>query len=49
MGQAINGINRGEPPSIWDIEFKQPHLFYETEVQQEIPHIASVIVSSCDL
>ena len=45
INQSVDGVCNGRPPAIWDVQLEPPNLFYETEIQQEVPHTASIIVS----
>ena len=46
MDQPIKKYHEEKPPNIWDIEIHPERLFYEREVQQEVPNTASINVST---
>ena len=46
LGQVIDGPMNGRAPGAWEMQVQQPAPFVPTILYQEIPHTASVQVSS---
>merc|ERR1712168_304522 len=42
INQMIDGPSNGRPPTGWEIAVNPPEMFQEKEVNQEVPHTASV-------